>query len=77
MAAKWNWLGRLLLPDEPSPPTDERAVQQTDRALADAKRATREFEQLRLRARALGLDVDAARAWRPHDELNHGGRGEQ
>jgi hypothetical protein len=73
-ATRWSWLGRLLLPEEPCPTPDAAAAQQTEQALEDAKRATREFEQLRRRARALGLDVDLARPWRPREDEHREGR---
>jgi len=60
-----SWLESLILPDPPLPRPDITAERATDRAIEDAEAAQRELEQLKRRARAVGISVDVQRSWGP------------
>ncbi len=64
----WHWLGERLIPpvDVPRPNHLEHVA--TDRALTEADRAEREFQALMRRAKAVGIDVDVSRSWRPRGD---------
>ncbi len=64
-AMVWNWLERLILPAEALPKPDVKSEQATNAALSNVERADREFQNLKRRARALGIEVDVERARRP------------
>ena len=62
----WEWLGHAILPSDGVPPPDAAAERSTDAALADAEVAHQELQQLKRRARAVGIDVDVERGRSPH-----------
>ena len=72
-----DWLGRWLLPHGETTVTGaehDREAEAAERALAEAETAAREFERVKRRVRAMGVEVDVARSWGPHDQ--RGGRGQ-
>ena len=63
----WRWWLSILLPVEPLPDPDTVREQAMDVALQDAAKAHAELQQLKRRARAVGIDVDVQRSWGPKD----------
>ncbi len=62
------WLLRAVLPADPLPRPDAARERATDDALVAAREARRELEELKRRARAVGIDVDVTRGWGPRGE---------
>lgn len=67
-----SWLDNLILPSVPPPAPDPASERATDAALADAAAAAHELEQLKRRARAVGIDVEIRRGWGPREADGHG-----
>lgn len=63
-----GWIGHVILSSDPLPRADTKAEHATDETIKEAIAATHEFEQLKRRAKAVGIDVDLSRTWRPRGE---------